>query len=74
MSISSNDAFLSEFMALTPEQRQVLLQQARNGDTALRGTPGKDLMEFVGLISSEDLELMKAAIEEGCEQVDTHGW
>ena len=36
--------------------------------------PGKNLLQFVGTISKEDLEIMKQAIEEGCEQVDESGW
>ncbi len=39
-----------------------------------KGTRGKDLLKFVGSISSEDLELMKTAIEEGCGQADPDGW
>jgi RHH-type transcriptional regulator, rel operon repressor / antitoxin RelB len=33
-----------------------------------RGTPGKDLLQFAGTISPDDLEAMKQAIEEGCER------
>jgi hypothetical protein len=36
----------------------------------LRGTPGKDLLEFSGSIPMDDLELMQQAINDGCEQVD----
>ncbi len=36
--------------------------------------PGKNLLQFVGTISKEDLEIMKQAIEEGCEQVDESEW
>lgn len=36
--------------------------------------PGKNLLQLVGTISKEDLEIMKQAIEEGCEQIDESEW
>lgn len=39
-----------------------------------KGTPGKDLLPFVGTIDSESIREMLAAIHEGCEQVDPDGW
>jgi hypothetical protein len=39
----------------------------------LKGVKGKDLMQFVGTIDEEDLDLMEKAIEEGCERIDTNG-
>jgi len=41
------------------------------------GVPGKDLLRFAGVISKEDAEEMRSAIEAGCEQVDglkTEAW
>ena len=40
----------------------------------IRGTSGKELLKFVGTISKEDLEIMKQAIEEGCEQINESEW
>ncbi|NWG14922.1 MAG: hypothetical protein HXY20_15485 [Acidobacteria bacterium] len=39
-----------------------------------KGTPGKDLARFSGVIEREDIEAMTQAIEANCEQVDTHEW
>ncbi len=39
-----------------------------------KGTPGKDLLQFAGTIESDDIEVMKQAIEEGCEQVNADEW
>jgi hypothetical protein len=39
-----------------------------------RGTPGKELLRFSGVISREDADLMKQAIEEECERIDPDGW
>jgi hypothetical protein len=35
-----------------------------------RGTPGRDLLRFVGTISKEGAELMRQAIEEDCEGIE----
>lgn len=39
-----------------------------------RGVPGRQLVRFAGAIPLADLQLMKQAIEQGCEQVDTNEW
>ena len=39
-----------------------------------KGVPGKELLRFAGTIPHEDLEEMKRAIEEGCEQIDLNEW
>jgi hypothetical protein len=39
----------------------------------LRGVPGKSLPRFAGAIAPDDLEKMKAAIED-CEKVDLNEW
>lgn len=39
-----------------------------------KGTPGKELVRFSGVIGSEDIEAMAQAIEADCERVDVHEW
>ena len=39
-----------------------------------KGISGKSLLKFEGAIPVEDLKLMSAAIEEGCEKVDINEW
>ncbi len=39
-----------------------------------KGITGKSLLKFEGAIPVEDLKLMSAAIEEGCEKVDISEW
>jgi hypothetical protein len=44
---------------------------------ALQSAPsrsGADFVQLAGTIPIEELRLMEQAIEEGCEQVDPHGW
>ena len=48
------------------QQRQVL-NYAR-ALAAPVGTPGKELLRFAGTIEPDDLNLMAAAIKQGCEQ------
>jgi hypothetical protein len=40
----------------------------------VRGTPGQQLLRFAGSISSDDLLLMREAIEQDCERVDVDEW
>ncbi len=39
-----------------------------------RGVPGQQLLRFAGTIEEDDLQLMREAIEEGCERVDANEW
>lgn len=39
-----------------------------------RGTPGKQLLRFAGIIKPDDIEAMTRAIEAGCEKVDADEW
>lgn len=55
------------------EQARVL-EYAKSLARPRRGVPGKDLLKFAGTISLEDLEIMRLAIEEGCERVDPDEW
>lgn len=56
--------------SLSPgQQRQVLDYILELSGETPKGISGKELLRLVGTISKEDLEIMKQAIEEGCEQV-----
>jgi hypothetical protein len=74
MSTPMEDSLFSEFSQLTPEQQTEAIQFVRSLQGTPRGTPGSELMEFVGTIPHEDLEAIKQVIEEDCEQIDPHGW
>ncbi|MFQ5854861.1 MAG: hypothetical protein ACE5LU_04355 [Anaerolineae bacterium] len=39
-----------------------------------KGTPGKQLLRFAGIIEPDDIEAMSQAIEAGCEKVDANEW
>lgn len=55
-------------------QRQVLEFMQTLRATMRQGTPGKQLVQFAGLIPEEDLVQMQHAIEAECGRVDTHEW
>ena len=60
---------------LTPmQQKQVLNSVLSFLGEPIRGTPGKELLKFVGLFPPEDLEQIKQAIEEDCGQIDESEW
>ena len=40
----------------------------------VRGVPGRQLLRFAGSISSTDLQLMRAAIEQDCGRIDLNEW
>jgi hypothetical protein len=39
-----------------------------------QGISGKDLLKFAGSIPGDELQLIKAAIEQDCEQIDLNKW
>ena len=55
-------------------QRQVLEFVQALQVLAQRGVPGKQLLQFAGAIPPHDLELMRQAIDQECEQVDLDEW
>jgi len=70
-----SESLMRELEHLSPDlQRRVLEFAHFLAASPRRGVPGKDLLGFAGVLSSEDAEAMKQAIEEGCEKVDESGW
>ncbi len=55
-------------------QRRVLDFARALAVTGPRGVPGKQLLSFAGSIPPDDLEVMKKAIEDGCEKADLNEW
>jgi hypothetical protein len=55
-------------------QQEVLVFTRQLKVSAQVGKPGKNLLQFAGTISLEDLEIMRQAIEADCEQVDLNEW
>jgi len=67
---------LKELERLSETNQKLVLGYARSLPPLQRpqGTKGSELLKFAGSLSPEDAEEMRAAIEEGCERIDTDGW
>lgn len=64
-----------QLLQLPLEQQRQVLEFARALVAArVRGVPGRTLLRFAGLVETDDLALIKQAIEEDCEQVQPHEW
>lgn len=55
-------------------QKQVLNFTLELSNEMPEGAPIHEFLKFSGSIPSEDLEQMKQAIEEGCEQIYASEW
>jgi len=55
-------------------QQEVLAFVHNLQTSSAKGISGKQLIKFVGLIPSDDLKVMREAIEAGCEQIDPNEW
>jgi hypothetical protein len=65
-----------EHLATLPDslQRQVLEFVQTLKASIRQGVPGRELLQFAGAIPLDDLQLMRQAIEAGCEQVELDEW
>jgi len=55
-------------------QRRVLEFTRALALSAPRGVAGSQILCFAGAITADDLDRMRDAIEQGCEQVDIDEW
>lgn len=69
------EQILTDLARMTPDmQRQAgelvhgMIPEAR------KGTPGRELLRFAGMIDPISLKEMSEAIEAGCERVDLDEW
>jgi hypothetical protein len=69
------DSLLREISHLDEVQQEVLLSYARTlVSHEVTGVSGKSLKKFAGSLSQLEANQMIQDIEEGCEQIETHGW
>ncbi len=69
------DKVIEQLKTLPQELQWRVLEFTRAlAQSTPHGVPGRQLRRFAGTISPEDAELMRKAIEQGCEQVDTNEW
>ncbi|MEQ8189150.1 MAG: hypothetical protein ABRQ39_14350 [Candidatus Eremiobacterota bacterium] len=58
---------------LSPEFQMQLLNFARKL-AGIKGTPGKDLLPFAGIMTLEESQEISRVIEEDCEKVEMNEW
>jgi len=56
------------------QQYQVLSYIQSLKKAPVEGVPGKNITQFAGSISSEDIDAIEKAIEEDCERIDINEW
>lgn len=75
MSVSIIDQVVEQLKAMPqPLQWKVLEFAQTLVASKIRGVPGQQLLRFAGAIPSDDLQVMREAIEQSCEQVDLNEW
>ena len=55
-------------------QKEVLVFTRQLKRPARIGIPGKNLLQFAGVVPHEDLDTMRQAIESDCNRVDLDEW
>lgn len=73
-SLSIQDTIRECIESLPGADQVRVLKYAKSLARPRRGVPGRDLLDLAGTISLEDLEVMRLAIEEGCERIDPDEW
>ena len=75
MNISIIDEVVEQLKVMPQHLQWQVLEFVRTLVKAeVRGTPGHQLLRFAGSIPSDDLQLMREAIEQDCERVDINEW
>jgi hypothetical protein len=75
--LSRREELLRNFDRLSPAKQQELLAYAcslTESAPVLKGSPGKELAIFGGVIEPGELARISQAIEEDCERVDRSAW
>jgi hypothetical protein len=65
---------LNERLRLLESLTRSVRQELKSTTVRPRSVAGKELLPLAGTISPDDAQAMREAIEQGCEQVDEHGW
>ena len=75
MEISTLNEVIEQLQRMPQSLQQQVLEFARSlADSPVRGVPGSQLLRFAGTIPLQDIELMREAIAQDCEQVDLNEW
>ena len=75
MEASTLNEVIEQLQKMPQNLQQQVLEFARSlADSPIRGVPGSQLLRFAGTIPLQDIELMRQAIAQDCEQVDLNEW
>ena len=75
MEISTLNEVIEQLQRMPQSLQQQVLEFARSlTGSPIRGVPGSQLLRFAGTISLQDIELMREAIAQDCEQADLNEW
>lgn len=75
MNTSIMDKVIEQLKTLPYGLQQRVLEFTRAlALSAPRGVSGRQLLRFAGSIPPDDVQRMREAIEQGCEQVDVNEW
>ncbi|NDJ17900.1 hypothetical protein [Myxacorys almedinensis] len=75
MNISVIDEIIERLKVMPQHLQWQVLEFTRTlSRTKVRGIAGKQLLRFAGSIPPDDLQLIREAIEQDCEQVDVNEW
>lgn len=75
MSTLIADKIIEQLQTLPYASQQRVLEFTRAlATTAPHGVPGRQLLHFAGAIPADDLQMMRLAIVEACEQIDSDEW
>ncbi|MEH2240315.1 hypothetical protein [Nostoc sp.] len=75
MDTSILDRLIEELKVMPEDLQYRVLEFARTlVGSQIHGVPGRRLLHFTGTISPNDIQLMREAIEQDCEQVDIDEW
>ena len=73
MAKTVKDQIIEQVDRLDPPRQREVLDFARHLTMPV-GTPGRQLLPFVGSIDHADLDTMSHVIQEGCEKIEPNAW
>ncbi|MEH2325861.1 MAG: hypothetical protein V7K32_20330 [Nostoc sp.] len=75
MDTSILDQVIEQLKVMPQHLQSQVLEFARTlADSKILGVSGQQLLRFAGSIPTDDIQLIREAIEQDCEQVDTNEW
>ncbi|MEH1910235.1 MAG: hypothetical protein V7L05_28425 [Nostoc sp.] len=73
MDTSILDQVIEQLKVMPQDLQSQVLEFARAlAGSTIQGVPGQQLLRFAGSIPTDDIQLIREAIEQDCEQVDTN--